>query len=144
MPSLQFVITNRLSLISHLNSNDRSIPLKAETNTQSFPFSFKSVLLFLRKSLCFSEPACLVLQLDGKKISLQRSTNQGIWYCTVCLSLWNVLLDNYCPMFTNIMAWVKRGFLRGVRCTISTRVVFLLRLPPLHCTQLKSTQAVRW
>jgi hypothetical protein len=28
LPSLQFVITNRLSLISHLNSNDRSIPLK--------------------------------------------------------------------------------------------------------------------
>ncbi len=27
MPSLQFVITNRLSLISHLNLNDRSIPL---------------------------------------------------------------------------------------------------------------------
>ncbi len=28
MPSLQFVITNRLSLISHLSSNDRSIPLR--------------------------------------------------------------------------------------------------------------------
>ncbi len=28
MPSLQFVITDRMSLISPLNSNDRSIPLK--------------------------------------------------------------------------------------------------------------------
>ncbi len=28
LPSLQFVITNRLSLISHLNLNDRSIPLR--------------------------------------------------------------------------------------------------------------------
>ena len=30
LPSLQFVITNRLSLISHLNSNDRSIPLRKD------------------------------------------------------------------------------------------------------------------
>ncbi len=32
LPSLQFVITNRLSLISHLNWNDRSIPLTYDRN----------------------------------------------------------------------------------------------------------------
>jgi hypothetical protein len=111
--------------------------LKAETYTQSLPFSFKSVLLFLRKSLCFSEPACLMLQLDGKKISLQRSTMQGmVLHCLPFVVECNTL-DTYCTMFTNIMAWVKRGFLRGVRCTISIRVVFLLRLPP---SSLYSTQ----
>jgi hypothetical protein len=30
LPSLQFVITDRMSLISPLNSNDRSIPLKGQ------------------------------------------------------------------------------------------------------------------
>ncbi len=36
LPSLQFVITNRLSLFSPLNSNDRSIPLTYEvTQTDS-------------------------------------------------------------------------------------------------------------
>ena len=52
MPSLQFVITNRLSLISHLNSNDRSIPL-------SFPVQFLTLLQCVSRKLtskrCFDK-----------------------------------------------------------------------------------------
>ncbi len=68
MPSLQFVITNRLSLISHLNSNDRSIPLRGQCLASGFfhesvspqPQSislelfqiFSKICKYIRKSRC--------------------------------------------------------------------------------------------